>query len=558
MFKATKQFVWVASAFVIAQPAAAQQASLVHRLGRDTVAVEQFTRTANRVVGEVAVRGNQAVTHFHYDVVLDKNGRATSAVYRSRTPAGAPLPNQPSEVRLTFVGDSVRREAVFADSTNTRMLAAVQGTPFAYPSFGLYEIPLSLMRKNKLASSTVALASTGGNQTSAVTLAAGTGDIVSSNTGLVFRVDPQGRIQSLDMTSTTNKIQSTRGNGGLDIAAIARSMSPIGTLSARGNARASFLQSVVFVDYGRPQVRQRTVWGGTLVPFDTIWRAGANEATHLTTTRELTFGNVVVPPGTYTLWIYNSRANGPQLAINRKIGQWGAGPNSYDPALNVGIVPMTFANTPAHVEEYTIAIRPLGPPGARGAIDFAWGDKVATATFVATPNPAAGAANASAPVASGMKGDLVKAVSDLEEKMLALGGALSEAQYAWRPGAGVRSVKEVLLHVSSDNYFLPIGLGMPAPAATKITGTDYAALQAYEKQNLGKAATIADLKASFDHLKKAMAGVPDARMDEKIQMFGQEFTVRSLLILTTTHLHEHLGQMIAYARSNGVKPPWTR
>ena len=72
------------------------------------------------------------------------------------------------------------------------------------------------------------------------------------------------------------------------------------------------------------------------------------------------------------------------------------------------------------------------------------------------------------------------------------------------------------------------------------------------------AAIIAEVVASFAHLEKAMASVPESRMNESLKMFGQDFTVRGLLLLTTTHLHEHLGQMIAYARSNGVKPPWSR
>ena len=71
-------------------------------------------------------------------------------------------------------------------------------------------------------------------------------------------------------------------------------------------------------------------------------------------------------------------------------------------------------------------------------------------------------------------------------------------------------------------------------------------------------ATIAELTSSFDHLKRAMAQVPASRLNETMKVFGQDFTVRSFLLLATTHLHEHLGQMIAYARSNGVVPPWSR
>ena len=160
--------------------------------------------------------------------------------------------------------------------------------------------------------------------------------------------------------------------------------------------------------------------------------------------------------------------------------------------------------------------------------------------------------------AGSLTADLVKATADVESKLMALAGALSAPQYDWRPGTGVRSVGEVLLHVASDNYFLPAAMGIPAPAATKITGSDYAAVQAFERQKLSRDATIAELKASFDFLKKSMESIPESRMNETIKVFGQDFTVRSFLILATTHLHEHLGQMIAYARVNSVKPPWSR
>ncbi|MGQ0815962.1 MAG: DUF2911 domain-containing protein [Gemmatimonadota bacterium] len=363
----------------LALPASAQQASFVHRLGRDTIAVEQFTRTANRVGGELTARQGTAVVRFHYDVALDRNGRPVSATFRTRSATDAILPNQPSEIRLTFVGDSVKREAVFADSTNVRMLPAVRGTPFQSPAYGMYEIPFAQMRKTNAQTMTVAIVTGGTGTPGTITLTAGAADTIRSSTGVIYRVDHAGKLLSVDLTTTTQKLVSTRGPGGLDIATIANALRPIGTLSPRGNARASFLQSVVFVDYGRPQVRGRTVWGGVLVPFDTIWRTGANEATHLATSRELTFGNVVVPPGLYTLWVYNSRSDGPQLVINKKVGQWGAGSNSYDPAQDLGRLPMTLANTPEHVEDFTITIRPAGQ--GRGAIDLAWGDKVATAPF---------------------------------------------------------------------------------------------------------------------------------------------------------------------------------
>ncbi|MGH7472048.1 MAG: DUF2911 domain-containing protein [Longimicrobiales bacterium] len=358
-------------------PVAGQDASFVHRLGRDTMAVEQYTRTANRLAGEVAARMGAAVTRIQYDVALN-DGRPVTAIYRLRSAAGTPLPNQPTEVRITFVGDSAKREAVFADSTNVRMVSAARGVPFQSPAFGLWELAFMQMRKSSTPSANFTLVTAGGG-TAQVALAAAGGDTIRSTNaaGLatIFRADREGRLLSVDATQTTQKLVSTRGNTRIDVAALAGRMSPTGALSARGTAHASFMQSVVFISYGRPLVRERTVWGGTLVPTEQIWRAGANEATHLATGRELTFGNVVLPPGLYTLFIFNA-SSGPQLVINKQVGQWGT---VYNQEQDFGRVPMTMSATPEHVEEFTINIRSLG--GGRGSIDLVWGQQMASTGF---------------------------------------------------------------------------------------------------------------------------------------------------------------------------------
>jgi uncharacterized damage-inducible protein DinB len=154
--------------------------------------------------------------------------------------------------------------------------------------------------------------------------------------------------------------------------------------------------------------------------------------------------------------------------------------------------------------------------------------------------------------------DLVKDITQAEEKFVALANALSAEQYQWRPAQGVRSVQEVLLHVAADNYFIPAAMGIAAPAETKITATDFQPVMAFEKQSLDRAGTVAALQASFHHLRRALNGISEARLNETIKVFGQDFTVRQFMLLTATHMHEHLGQLIAYARTNGVKPPWSR
>lgn len=165
----------------------------------------------------------------------------------------------------------------------------------------------------------------------------------------------------------------------------------------------------------------------------------------------------------------------------------------------------------------------------------------------------------SAPVAAqGLMADMHQDVNTLQRKLIGLANAIPDSAYAWRPGAGVRSVGEVFLHVAADNYLIPINMGQPAPASSGIVATDPQTVAAFEARTLSKAAIIAELEASFAHLHQAMGLTTDANLADSIPFFGQRWTRRRAMVLTVTHLHEHLGQAIAYARSNGVTPPWSR
>lgn len=157
----------------------------------------------------------------------------------------------------------------------------------------------------------------------------------------------------------------------------------------------------------------------------------------------------------------------------------------------------------------------------------------------------------------GVMGDLLKDTGDAEKKVLALANAMPETAYAWRPGPGVRSAGEVFQHIASDNYFLPVLLGLPAPKDTGIT-KEYNTAVAFEKRTMNKATVIAELEKSFAFLRTSMSATTDAQLTTPIDMFGQKSTTRAVWITTATHLHEHLGQLIAYARSNKVTPPWSK
>lgn len=352
--------------------ATAQDGVIVYRLGRDTAAIETFSRSGNRFTGEMVSRAGAAVIRTTYEIALT-NGRPTSAVVKRMQPDGQPLPNQPTEVRFTFTADSVTRAAVSRDSTQTRTFAATNAFPtLPVFSYGIFEL-IRAARRDSIP--TVGL---GGGNVGYIALVPAGGDTLRMRGGVYdMRVlfDRNGQLQVVDGSMTTNKAIGTRASGRVNIAALASNMKPTGVLSPRQAAQVMILQAPVFVSYGSPAVRGRTVWGGTLVPFDSVWRTGANEATHLATAKSMQIGDMTLQPGLYTLWTQHTKT-GTWLIVNRQVGQWGT---QYNAANDVGRVQMTLADAPSFVEDLTMTVRSLGM--GRGALDIAWGDKVATANF---------------------------------------------------------------------------------------------------------------------------------------------------------------------------------
>lgn len=169
----------------------------------------------------------------------------------------------------------------------------------------------------------------------------------------------------------------------------------------------------------------------------------------------------------------------------------------------------------------------------------------------------ASAARAQSDAAPAVTDEIAVLLGMTEQKLVGLAEAIPEEAYDWRPAEGVRSVREVLLHVAAANYAMPIMVGQPAPEATGI-GAGFEGVAAYEASvGAGKEDVVEALRASFAHVREAVRTVPADRLDETMNIFGQEGTVRTFLMVLDNHLHEHLGQLIAYARSNGVTPPWS-
>jgi uncharacterized damage-inducible protein DinB len=158
------------------------------------------------------------------------------------------------------------------------------------------------------------------------------------------------------------------------------------------------------------------------------------------------------------------------------------------------------------------------------------------------------AANAQAPT-KGFRAEFLGTMAPIESKVMQLAAAMTEAKWDWKPD-GARSTCEVLVHMAVDKYLFGGPLGLKKPAALGGAKGD--------ECPANKAQVLADLKVAFAALNDAVKAMPDASADDEVTLFGTKTTKRGLLLMTAEHAGEHLGQLIAYARVNGVKPPWSR
>ena len=148
------------------------------------------------------------------------------------------------------------------------------------------------------------------------------------------------------------------------------------------------------------------------------------------------------------------------------------------------------------------------------------------------------------------KDEMLFWISDAESKLGQLAEATPADKYGWSPAEGVRTTGEIFMHVAAANYGLPTFWGVAAPEGFSF--------QTYEKSITAKADIQKALTESFAHMKKSLEAADDATLQKQIELFGMKSSVRGAYMLLLSHAHEHLGQSIAYARSNGIVPPWSK
>ena len=357
--------------------------AFVVKLGNDTLSLEQYRRTANRVSGDLVIRAPRSV-HRIYTLDLNTDGSVRRLELITHNVDGGPGPLE-TKASVEITGTEAVTTAPRGDSTVTTRVGPVPaGTmPYAIHIYGLIE---QLGRQARAAggdSMALTTVSTGATAaaTGVVRKRGGdtlwftfTGGPLAGLGPFAFRLDPAGRLQYLTGKESTVKVEVERvawGSFNMGVAGKAYAQRALGQLSPRDTARAAIAGADVWVDYGRPAKRGRDIFG-SLVPWNTVWRTGANAATQLSTSVHLTIGGAAVPAGKYTLWTLPT-PSGWKLIVNKQTGQWGT---MYDPAQDLVRVDAKVATVAAPVEQFTIAFEP-------GSMTLSW-DKTRVTIPVAT------------------------------------------------------------------------------------------------------------------------------------------------------------------------------
>lgn len=350
----------------------------VATLGSDTTSVERITRDGNRITG-IALGRSPLVVLRRWEATLAPDGSYSSWSMDTRVANAEPGQTELHH-ELHLSDGSVRLvRQTGRDTTGGTFAAAnartVPWNAFLYATFesliqaaaelpdttriGIYffegweEGRMGYARVRRLADGSLGITSTG-----------------LSGEG-VARVDEMGRMVSYSGEGTTYKQEVRRVSEVPDIEAMferfaaderARGVSRV--LSSRDTMRATLNGTGIMVDYSRPLARGRELVGA-LIPYDRVWRTGANAATQIMLDAPLRIGGVPLDAGTYTLWTLPS-PDGVQLIINRQTGQWGTG---YASSHDIARVPMQVETSPAPVDRFTIRV-----DTATSRLLLEWGD----------------------------------------------------------------------------------------------------------------------------------------------------------------------------------------
>lgn len=371
----------------------------IARLGNDTVSVESVSRRGNTLVTDEVDRFPR-VRQRHASISLGDDGRIRRLVMDIHTPS-EPENQRDRHVEVEVSDNSVEITKTDKTGTKKRTFKTDGGIAMAHlpQMYSLYDLYFAAALKHAKAANigvdqpipmrqfyidrefdnfplhtgVVKLMPSGKVEIQHDWLA-GTGEAT---------VDSANRLLTYSGARTTYKVDVNRLTELPDVKAIGDRFAATETqnggmkqLSVRDTARATIGSATFSIDYGRPLARGRTLVGG-IIPYDQVWRTGANAATQFTTSAPVTLGGMKLAAGTYTLWTV-PRANGTvELIINKQIGQWGTG---YNRTFDLGRVQLKVETASTPVDKFTISVLPAD--ARHGTLAMEWGPFKWTAPIV--------------------------------------------------------------------------------------------------------------------------------------------------------------------------------
>jgi len=352
----------------------AEHYGFITRLGRDTIAVESVTRQGNSLTSDEVDRF-PSVRLRHTEIELAPDGSIRHLVMDIYTP-GEPANQRERKVIADVTTDSVHISKKDGTGTVNRTFATGGSIVVAHvpQMYSLYELYFAAALKHAATLKSAAgkpvqmrqfyidrefdrfplghalvTPQEGGKADITHDWLAGTGEAT---------MDSSYHMLSYSGTRTTYKVDVSRLTSPPNVKSIADRFESLETktgivreLSVRDTMHAQIGIAMFTVDYGRPLMRGRKLLGDML-PYDYVWRTGANAATQFTASTPIKLAGMQVPAGTYTLWTV-PHTSGVDLIVNRQTGQWGT---EYDKARNLGIARITTQALPVPVEEFTISI----------------------------------------------------------------------------------------------------------------------------------------------------------------------------------------------------------
>jgi hypothetical protein len=283
---------------------------------------------------------------------------------------------------ITVEGDSATVANSQGGTTRTRRVAARNAIPIAGPFYSPYEMAMMRAVAGRQPRATVQLLQPDATVDIPLERVGADSLALTNQFGerMRARVDAQGRLLSLHTPAftTVERVPWLELEPWVrEFAARDASGRGMGPLSPRQASRAFVGGANLWLDYGRPAMRGRPVWG-LLVPYGSVWRMGANDAAHFATDRRVRLGDRSLEPGTYTLFLLPA-ADAWTLVVNRKTGMSGL---EHDPSADVGRVAMTRETLERPAEQFTLEVR----PAANGAnLYVAWDRQAGTVPIRVEP-----------------------------------------------------------------------------------------------------------------------------------------------------------------------------